>query len=64
MDEQTPHEALLGMLAETIAAYQAATEETRKFIYADAVSDLQKVFAYLYVFGGQADESNETEADD
>ena len=49
MDEQ--HKALLDALAQAILGFQDAIQEENNPVYAEAIVDLQKVFAYLYLLG-------------
>ena len=56
MDEQ--HKALLDALAQAILGFQDAIQEENNPVYAEAIVDLQKVFAYLYMFGGNPNDSD------
>lgn len=64
MDERTGHEALLDELAQVALKFQDLAEKTNSQIFYEAVKDLQKVFAYLYVFGGQPHDSSSAETSD
>jgi hypothetical protein len=55
------HEQLLGNLAETINAFRESVDKEPNALYAEALTDLQKVFAYLYVFGGNPNDSDSNE---